>query len=137
MDNLINSEEIIKEIEVAEEELESAYILFENEKYRDCISRAYYSMFHGARALLLMKEIIPKKHSGVISMFGLHFVKEGDIEEFYGKILIKAFELRVKSDYNVMYSPTKDEAEETLNYAEMFLKKVKEILSGILWEKKH
>ena len=31
-----------------------------------------------------------------------------------------------------MYSPTKDEAEETLNYAEMFLKKVKEILRGIL-----
>ena len=87
-----------KEIELqlllAEESLEEAKILFEREHYMGAVSRAYYSMFHGARALLLMKEIIPKKHSGVISMFGLHFVKEGDIEEFYGKIFGRSESLK-------------------------------------------
>ena len=43
-------EEIIRELSVAEEELSSAYLLFESGKYRDAISRAYYSMFHAARA---------------------------------------------------------------------------------------
>ncbi|WP_250638327.1 HEPN domain-containing protein [Thermococcus siculi] len=57
-------EEIHRELEVAEEELSSAYILFEHGKYRDSISRAYYSMFHAARALILLKGMTPKKHSG-------------------------------------------------------------------------
>lgn len=123
--------EIAKELEVAEEELSSAYLLFENGKYRDAISRAYYSMFHAARALLLMKDVIPRKHSGVVSMFGLHFVKEGTVDEFYGKALTKAFELRTKADYNVFYSPSREEAEEILEDAEKFLEKAKEILKVI------
>jgi len=124
-------EEVIREVEVAEEELSSAYLLFENKKYRDAISRAYYSMFHAARALLLMKDVIPRKHSGVVSMFGLHFVKEGIVDEVYGKALTKAFELRTKADYNVFYSPSREEAEEILEDAEKFLEKAKEILKVI------
>ena len=41
-------EEIEREMEVAEEELSSAYILFEHGKYRDAISRAYVSRRKGA-----------------------------------------------------------------------------------------
>ncbi len=88
-------------------------------------------MFHAARALLLMKDVIPRKHSGVVSMFGMHFVKEGVVDEIYGKALTKAFELRTKADYNVFYSPTKEEAEEVLEDAENFLNKAKEVLKVI------
>lgn len=86
-------EEILREIEVAEEELSSSYLLFENGKYRDSISRAYYAMFHAARALLLLKKVTPKKHSGVVSMFGLHYVKKGLVDEYYGKAITKALNL--------------------------------------------
>ena len=52
-------EEVSRHIELAEEELSSAKILLQNSKLRDAISRAYYSMFHAAKALLLMKGLNP------------------------------------------------------------------------------
>ena len=121
-------EEVERELEVATEELSSACILFENRKYRDSISRAYYSMFHAARALLLLKGLVPKKHSGTISLFGKYYVKDGEIEDHYGKSLTKAFQLRSMADYNVMYIPTREEAEEILNSAEEFLERAKEMV---------
>ncbi len=121
-------EEIEREMNVAEEELSSAYILFEHGKYRDVISRAYYSMFHAARALLLIKGLSPKKHAGTVSMFGKHYVKEGIVDEYYGKALTKAFQMRSKADYNVMYLPSEEEAEEVLELAEEFLEKARRLV---------
>ena len=49
-------EEVARDIELAEEELSSAKILLQNSKLRDAISRACYSMFHAAKALLLIPQ---------------------------------------------------------------------------------
>jgi len=69
-----------KYLERAYESLESAKILFENEKYNASISQTYYTMFYASKALLSLKKIYPKTHRGVISEFGLKFVNEGFIE---------------------------------------------------------
>ncbi|WP_088853799.1 HEPN domain-containing protein [Thermococcus pacificus] len=104
-------EEVFRHLELAEEELSSAKILLQNSKLRDAISRAYYSMFHAAKALLLVKGLNPRKHSGVIRMFGLHFVDEGFVERIYAKYLTSAFSLRSKADYDVYYEPTEEKAQ--------------------------
>ncbi|AEK73473.1 hypothetical protein GQS_07885 [Thermococcus sp. 4557] len=126
----MKGEEITRELAVAEEELSSAQILYEHGKYRDAISRAYYSMFHSARALLLIKGITPKKHSGTLSMLGMSYIKEGLLDEYYGKALTKAFQMRSQADYNVMYTPSREEAEEILDLALEFLEKAQELVSG-------
>ncbi|WP_423792463.1 HEPN domain-containing protein [Methanocaldococcus indicus] len=69
--NKDTKEEIQALMEIAEENLSASKILFENKLYRDAIARAYYAIFHSAKALLLTKNINPKKHAGVIKMFGL------------------------------------------------------------------
>ena len=53
---------------------EEARLLLTSGFYRGAASRAYYSMFHAARALLAAKNIAPKKHAGVLRMLGLEFV---------------------------------------------------------------
>jgi len=121
-------EEIERELDVAEEELSSAQILFEHGKYRDAISRAYYSMFHSARALLLLKGTNPKKHSGTLAMLGMEYIKEGLLNEYYGKAFTKAFQLRSQADYNVMYTPSREEAEEVIEAALEFLEKAREMI---------
>lgn len=113
---------------VPEEELSSAEILLETGKFRDAISRAYYAMFHAARALLLIKGVNPRKHSGVVRMFGFHFVDKGFIEKIYVKYLASAFSLRSKADYDVYYEPTRDEAEAIVENAERFLERIKRVL---------
>ena len=62
-------------------------MLFNKNFYRESISRAYYSMFHATQALLLIKEIYPKSHKGVIQKFGEEFVKSGILEKKMGYIL--------------------------------------------------
>jgi hypothetical protein len=83
-----------KEFKEANYDLERAEHALEDENFKWCIVKSYYSMYHAAKALLLLKRIHPKKHAGVISMFGLHYVTEGYIEEAYGRALTKGMEFR-------------------------------------------
>jgi uncharacterized protein (UPF0332 family) len=124
-------EEVEKHIKIAEEELSSAYPLLENGKLRDSISRAYYSMFHAAKALLILKGVNPRKHSGAIRMFGLHFVDSGFIERVYAKYITYAFSLRSKADYDVYYEPNYEEAEHVVESAERFLERIKRALGEL------
>ncbi len=130
------SEEIKLHVKLAEEELASANALLELGYYRNAISRAYYSMFHAAKALLLTKGIDPKKHSGVVKMFGLHFVTEGFVEEIYAKAFNRAFALRSRADYDIYYSPASEEAREIVESAEAFLERIKSALEMIDDEEK-
>jgi uncharacterized protein (UPF0332 family) len=117
-------EEIKLLIEIAEENLSASRLLFENKLYRDSIARAYYAIFHSAKALLLTKNLNPKKHAGIMKMFGLHFVNEGYIEEIYGKIMTKSYNLRWKADYTTD-KPSKEMTESVLNDAELFVERIK------------
>ncbi|WP_203218960.1 HEPN domain-containing protein [Geoglobus acetivorans] len=65
------AEEIRDHLALAGECLEEAENLLSGGLYRGAVSRAYYSMYHAARALLLTKNIAPKKHAGVLKMLGL------------------------------------------------------------------
>lgn len=121
-----------KYLERAYESLESAKILFENGKYNASISQAYYAMFYASKALLSLKKIYPKTHRGVISELGLKFVNEGYLEELYGRILAKGMQLRERVDYDVYYRASREEAEETINEAEMFVERIKKAIDDIL-----
>lgn len=61
----------------AEKALRSAKLLEENGELEDAVSRAYYAMFHAARAILFGKGLKAKTHRGTISLFGEKIVKEG------------------------------------------------------------
>ena len=64
-------------LEQAEESLQSAKLLFENEKYRPAVNRSYYTMFYSVLALIVTKNNSVSKHSGVISIFDRDYVKKG------------------------------------------------------------
>jgi len=115
----------------ADEELNAANLLFNKDFYRESVSRAYYSMFHAAQALLLIKEIYPKSHKGVIQKFGEEFVKKGLIEKKMGYILAQAETMRLKADYDVGVKITKEECEEILDNCEYFNSNVKDIIGKL------
>ena len=62
---------------IAEDCLEEAIILYQNEKFRGACGRAYYAYFDAVRALLATKGIITKSHAAARGLFSAHFVKEG------------------------------------------------------------
>ncbi len=121
-----------KYLERAYDALESAKILFESEKYNASISQAYYSMFYASKALLSIRGIHPRTHRGVVSELGLKFVNEGFIEELYGKILAKGMQMRERVDYDVYYKASREEAEEIIREAEVFVERIARALNEIL-----
>ena len=59
--------EPIGRLKRAEKALQAAKNLYEDELYEDSVSRAYYAMYHAAKAALALEGSSPKTHSGLIS----------------------------------------------------------------------
>lgn len=125
----MNTKELItKRLSRAYKNLEVARSLLADEFYEDSVSKSYYALFFAAKALLLTKNLDPKRHSGVISFFSQYFVKTGELEKELANILKFAQKERISADYDEFYSASVEEAKIQLENAERFLQRVKEIL---------
>ena len=125
----MNTRELItKRLNRAYKSLDVAKSLFTNEFYEDSVSKSYYAIFFAAKALLLTKNLDPKKHSGVISFFNQYFVKSKELERELAEILKLAQKERTSADYDEFYSASVEEARSQLENAERFLQRVKELL---------
>ncbi len=118
-------------LEKARSKLESAEYLFRGGFFEDASGRAYYSMYFAARALLSTQEIYPKTHSGLITRFGLEFVKEGYVEEIYGRSISQARNIRESADYGIDVSVSKEEAADVIKSARKFLHKIEEVIEEL------
>jgi len=106
----------------------AAELLFSEKLYSEVISRAYYAMMHAARAILLIKNIETSTHKGLVTMFALHFIKEEEIEEKYGKLLKRAAGEREEGDYEVTRQFTKEEAAARIEESKEFVQRIKNYL---------
>jgi hypothetical protein len=112
----------------AEKALKSAKLLEENGQLEDAASRAYYAMFHAARALLFSKGVTARTHRGTISLFGEKIVKQGILHAEFADMLRKAFDLRQKSDYELYTELNAELVKETIRNAGKLTEKVKELI---------
>ena len=112
----------------SEEKLNAAKTLFREGFVDDAISRAYYSMFHAASAVLFAEGITVESHSALKTMFGLHFVKTGKIDKKYGRWLNKLKDERENGDYDIFTSFEREDAKKDINEVEEFLSEMKRFL---------
>ena len=115
-------------INKAEESLEAAKELFNKKFFDFSVSRAYYTMFYCAEALLLTKDLSFSKHSAVISFFGKEFIKTGLFPERLNEYINDAFRKRHKGDYWIDTGLTEKDCKIILKRAEEFLKETKKYL---------
>lgn len=116
--------------EQARENLEEASLLFKENKYKGASNRAYYSIFHAMKAICALDEVDFKKHSGVISYFNKEYVSTNIFSRELGKRIGEARFYREQSDYVDFYMITKEECEEQINTAEIFLREVEKYLES-------
>ncbi|MBQ8379857.1 MAG: HEPN domain-containing protein [Clostridia bacterium] len=109
-------------LEQSKENLEEALLLFEQGKYKGASNRAYYSIFHAMKAICALDEVDFKKHSGVISYFNKEYVSTNIFSREIGKRIGEARFYREQSDYVDFYIITKEECQEQIKTAEIFLK---------------
>lgn len=72
-------------MEKAIERLRVAEKLLRDGEYEDAVSRAYYAMYHAAKAALATVNVFPKTHEGVVSEFGRRLILTGDFPKELGK----------------------------------------------------
>lgn len=122
------SSEIASNLERAKTNLSAAKDLLDKNYYDIAASRAYYSAFYGASALLLSEGLDTNKHSGVIALIHQHYVKTGKLDKEQGKNLNWLFELRSVGDYGVSVHVASGEAYRAVQVAEGFFDSVIQIL---------
>jgi uncharacterized protein (UPF0332 family) len=118
-----------EEIERSEVELEAAVVLHEKGFYFKSIASSYYSIYHAARALLLLKGVDPKTHEGVERMFSLYYIKTEEFDLKVGKAIGRLMKMREEADYYPEIQFTSEESEEAIKMARLFLEKTKSIIS--------
>jgi len=71
----------------AKDTIKEAELLSSNGFYNASVNRLYYACFYATEALLLKNRIQAQTHSGVKTMFGMHFVAKGIVPMSIGKTL--------------------------------------------------
>jgi uncharacterized protein (UPF0332 family) len=85
-------------------------------------SRAYYSMFYVAQALLLSKDMSFSSHSAVIAAYGKEFAKTKLLNPEFHRLLLEAQDKRNIGDYGMIGGIDDTEAQEILGWSKKFMK---------------
>ena len=105
----------------------SARLLLQADDVEGACNRAYYAMFHAARAALIAArapDIGGKTHSGVIAAFGLHLVKNGPFPVELGRSLNHVEHVRTIADYRDEAVDV-DDARMAIDEAETFVEAIR------------
>ena len=92
------------------------------------MNRYYYACFHAVQALFIHNGLASKTHSGMLSQFGLHFIKTGIIEDRLGGFLTRMEQLREKGDYNCLFSISEEELKTIVAPAQELVKVISELI---------
>ncbi len=101
-------------IQAAKKMLQDGYLDF-------AASRAYYAMFYVAEALLLEDGLSYNSHSAVISAYGKEFARTGRMDTRFHRYLLDGQDLRNIGDYGIGQGVSKEQVQDSLNWAEEFL----------------
>ena len=107
-------------LELAEDKLKSAQLLYDGGQWRDSVSRTYYCAFHAASAVLLSSNLTFSSHAKTIGAFNREFVKTGIFPKNFGKHLTKLQTDREVGDYRAIAPITEVLAREDLTISEEF-----------------
>ena len=118
-------------IERAKEDLEAAHLLFNAGNYRIANNRAYYTIFHAMRAVLVFDNFDSSKYSGVIAEFRRRYIKEGIFPVELSKMIGSAFTIRNASDYDDMFLASKTDTEEQIANAEYVYRLLSEYIKNL------
>jgi len=112
----------------ARDSVRAAELLARDGLYDFAVSRAYYTMLHAAKAMLLTTGLRFSSHGAVIAAFGQHLAKTDAVPRRFHHYLIDAQDSRVQSDYDIRSTQTADDAGLAINRAHEFIAQAEKLL---------
>lgn len=115
---------VSKEMEAASYDLTRARRSLDDDDAKWAIVKAYYAMFHAARALLFSKGFREKSHRALLA--ALRELFRGSIEPEHFDAFEDGMAMREEADYSMVYS--EESASELVENAQQFLLEAKRML---------
>ena len=119
-------------MEKARRSQRAAAKLFKDGDVDFAASRAYYSLFYTAEALLLSRGLSFSSHSAVIANFGKEFAKTGMLNPKFHHYLTESQDRRNIGDYSILAEVTREQVREMLSWAKEFNKAAEDYLKQAL-----
>ena len=120
-----------KYLRFADESLTVAEFASSNGLKQSAINRAYYAIFYAASAALLSEQVpLPKTHRTLITIFHRHFIRSGRLEQQFHRQLVKAFQLRQRSDYEIHASMDDNDVVATVEAADAFVQEMRRVIEA-------
>jgi uncharacterized protein (UPF0332 family) len=119
---------VLAEWRRARQALGSAELLAREGYPADAVTRAYYALFHGAKAVLHVHDVEADTHAAVRRMFGLHLIKPGEIEADWATPLAEGLDERLAADYDPEVSFSAKEARAACRAARAFISRMRRYL---------
>ncbi len=117
-------------LEKAEITFQEGLLLYNEKHYNGAVNRFYYSCFHAIRAVLATKGYDAPKHSGIISLFNKHFVKEGIFGKHISKTITIVFSERSDADYNDLKCFEQEEVDKIKSDVRMLIDEIRVYLDS-------
>ena len=103
------------------EAFDDALILATHSRWNACVNRLYYACFYMISALAIQIDFESLTHSGLKTLFSLHFIKTGKVSREFGKLYSDLFDWRQKGDYNDHFDFDKESIEPVIPIVKAFL----------------
>ncbi len=124
----MNKELVKYRLDRATEALEEAVLLADNSKWNTCVNRLYYTCFYAVSALLAKNNMSSSKHTGVRSLFNLHFVKTEKVPKKLAQLYNDLFEKRQEGDYIDFVKFNGDQVKPLISETRKFLANIKKLI---------
>ena len=118
------------EMEKADRFLKQAEMMCELKQWDIAANRYYYACFHAVQALFINNGLSSRRHSGMLTQLGLHFIKTGIVEDRLGAFLTRMEQLREKGDYNCLFDVTKDELLTFVEPAHELVNRIRQLINN-------
>ena len=113
-------ESALAEFALADEELNVADALLRTGFVRVALTRAYFAVFHAARARLYAAGFEPRTHAGVQHLFNQHFVRTDRFEPGVSRLMARLQKYREEADYSRAFVIDAEGAREEIEAARAF-----------------
>ena len=101
----------------AKEDLADAELCYKNRRYLTANNRAYYSIFHAIRAVLVLERVDFKRHKDVLAYFNQHYLKTEKFPRAISRKITQASKIREDSDYDDEFIPTDEQTKTQIDTA--------------------
>ncbi|OGI03286.1 MAG: hypothetical protein A2Y25_05140 [Candidatus Melainabacteria bacterium GWF2_37_15] len=109
--------------------LDDAKLAIDNDRLDTAHNRIYYAIFYIVAALGYKQDFVTSKHAQLLGWFIKNFIKENIFDIEMGEIYKKAYENRMKSDYEFTYKPDKEKVVDLFNKSKKFIITVQDYVS--------